>query len=174
MGPSRHPFESESTYRLRYAGYCFRWFACLAVGLWILLVLRPSVQGTRFSLLVMFLYVGLPLGAGISGLAAIGYAVGGFWSRRLERNSSLAQAWVTIKMWLRTLFVLASAACGVFAIVRGLVVGEVWIPKQYGPLRSVSRSQDASGYFLTMGVWCGITIGLLYWQFKEWRRGHAT
>jgi hypothetical protein len=121
----------------------------------------------------MFLYVALPLGAATSGLTALGFSVGAFWSTRLERNRNLAQAWPKLKVWLRALGLLPIAGFGVFAIARGLVAGEVWIPRRYSPLSTVSLLQEPLGYSISMAVWCAITVGLVYWQFKELRRAHA-
>jgi hypothetical protein len=173
MGPARSPAEPESAYRLRYARYCFRWFAWLAAGLALLVTLQPSVHAFPLPLLLMFLYIGLPLGAATSGLAAFGFLVGAFWSRRLERHRGLALTWPKAKAWLRALALLPISAFGVFAIARGLVDGEIWILRRYAALSTVSLAEEPVGYCVMLAGWCALTAGLLYYQFTDLRRAQA-
>jgi hypothetical protein len=173
MGPSRSPAEPESAYRWRYALYCIRWFACLAFGLGLLMALRPSVHDCPLPFLVVFLYVGLPLGTATSGLAALGFLAGAFWSGRLERSPGLATTWPKAKAWLRTLVLLPICGFGAIAIARGVIDGEIWILRRYGPLSTVSLTQEPWLYSVMMVAWCAVTAGLAYYQLTDLRRAHA-
>ncbi|HVE53808.1 MAG TPA: hypothetical protein VNB23_10555 [Ramlibacter sp.] len=162
-----------SAFRLRYALYCLRWFLVLAPALGVYMAWRPSVHGSPWPYLVVFFYVGLPLGAATSGLAAFGFLVGASWARRVEGSRGLARTWPKAKAWLRTLVLLPVVGFGVVMIVRGLLMGEIRVLRR-GPLSTVAFSEEPLGYVVTMVVWCVVTGGLVYYQIKDLRRAHAS
>lgn len=122
--------------------------------------------------LVIFLYVGLPLGTVTAGLASLSFLVGAVWSRRLERSSGLAETWPKVMAWLRALVLLPICAFGVVVIVRGLMRGEIWILKR-GPLSTVSLSQEPFFYVVAVIAWFSVTAGIAYYQFKDLRRANV-
>lgn len=173
MGPERFTHESVSAYRMRYARYCLRWIIVLLLPLLVLLAFAPSVGSGPVALLLMFLYVGLPLGLAVATTAAFGFMVGEFWSSVLEVHPHLARVWPRARSTLRAL-VLAPVICfGFYAIVRGFLDREVLIFTRGKGLPVVSLAQEPSGYLLSMVVWCAVTVGLAAYLYKELRRAFA-
>jgi hypothetical protein len=137
-------------------------------------MMKPSIGTSAYPYLLVFLYVGLPLGAVTSGLAASGFFVGALWSRCLEQHDQAARIWPKVKAWLRALVLLPVSVFGVFTVVRGLSNGEILVFRRYGPLASVSLSQEPVVYLIMLAVWCAMTAGCIYYHWKDLRRAHAT
>lgn len=170
MGPERFTYESVSAYRMRYARYCLRWIIILLLPLLVLLAFAPSVGSGPVALLLMFLYVGLPLGLAVAAIAAFGFMVGGFWSSTLEMHPHIARLWPRTKSILRALVVVPVICFGFYAIARGFLDKEVLIFTRGKGLPVVSLAQEPSGFLFNMVVWCAVTVGLAVYLYKELRR----
>lgn len=176
MGPKRVTREPLSAYRIRYARYCIGWILWLLLPFLILLAIAPNVAAfpAPFSLLLMFLYIGLPLGLGVAALAAFGFFVGAIWSITLERSSRFAMNWPKAKETLKALVLAPVIYFGMFVIVRGLIEKEVLIFARGKGLPMVSLAQDPFVYLGSMIVWCVVTIGLVIYIYKELRKAYST
>lgn len=175
IGPQQGTKEPLSAYRMRYARYCFWWAVGLLLPFLILLALAPNVSAfpAPFSLFLMFLYVGLPLGLGVAVLAGLGFMVGGIWSMALENDSRVAVYWPKAKETLRALALSPVIFFGAFVIVRGLTNKEVLIFARGKGLPVVNLEQDPFGYLASMAVWCAITVGLVVYVYKALRRAYS-
>jgi hypothetical protein len=175
MGPKRITNEPQSAYRLRYARYCMGWVLLFLLPLLALLVAAPNVLSFSgpLPLLLMFLYVGLPLGLAVAALAGFGFLVGGIWSKALERNPRIAFYWPRAKETLKALVLAPLVPFGFFAIARGLIDKEVFLFTRGKGLPMVTLAHDPVGYTASMVVWFAVTVGLAVYLYKELRKAYA-
>lgn len=169
MGPERFTHETASAYRMRYVRYCLRWIIIFLLPLLALLAFAPSVGSGPVALLLMFLYVGLPLGLAVATVAAFGFLVGGFWSSTLEVHPHIARVWPRVKSTMRALVLVPVICFGFYAIARGFLDKEVLIFTRGKGLPLMSLAQEPSGYLFSMVVWCTVTVGLTVYVYKELR-----
>lgn len=176
MSPKRVSNEPLSAYRMRYARYCVGWVIGLLLPFLILVAAAPNVTAlpAPFSLLLMFFYIGLPLGLGVAILAAFGFFVGSIWSTTLERSPRVALNWPKAKETLKALVLAPVIFFGIFAIARGLIDKEVLIFSRGKGLPMASLAQDPFVYLSSMVIWCAVTVGLIVYIYRELRKAYAT
>jgi hypothetical protein len=161
---------------MRYARYCVGWVLGLLLPFLILVATAPNAAAfpMPFSLLLMFFYIGLPLGLGVAILAAFGYFVGGIWSNTLESSPRVALNWPKAKETLKALVLVPVLSFGIFAIARGLIDKEVLIFAKGNGLPMVSLAQDPFAYLISMVIWCAVSVGLVVYLYRELRKTYAT
>jgi len=173
MGPQKIAGEPISTYRIRYARYCLRWFMALLIPLVVLLVFRPSVRESDAAFVLMFLYVGLPLGAATAGVAALGFLVGALWARKLEQNTALISAWPKVRVGLLVLMLLPLIVFAFWKFAQGLVDQEVLVFSRRNSGR-IAWEEEPIAYLITMALWGAIPVGLGIGLFRLVRKTYAT
>ena len=172
MGPRRHDGELLSTFRFRYARYCLAWLAGLGTALALLLFIQPNALESSIPLLIMFLYFGLPIGAGTALLALVGFTFGGIGALAVERNSTAAFWWPRVKETLRFLVL---APLGLFA----LYIFSSALRKLEVPMfsRRITHTfyfdSEPVAFLVVLAVWGGVGFGLLFYLIRRWRRTYA-
>jgi hypothetical protein len=174
MGPERFTHESLSAYRMRYARYCLRWAILLLFPLLVLLTVAPSVDTFSAPLLLVFFYIGLPLGLAVATIAAFGFMVGGLWASILQRHPRIAKCWPKAKATMKLLVLAPILVFSLHAIARGVIDRVVFIPKRGKGLPVVALADEPVGYLISMAVWGAIAVGLFVYSYKELRRAYAT
>ena len=173
MGPQQLPGERISTYRIRYARYCLRWFIALLIPLVVLVVFRPSVRESEAAFVLMVLYVGLPLGTATAGIAGLGFLLGALWARKLEDNTALSTAWPKVKVGLLMLILLPLIAFAFWVFAQGLINQEVLVFSRRNSGR-IAWDEDPMAYLITMALWGAVPLGLGLGLFRLVRRTYAT
>lgn len=118
----RRSGEADSAFRFRYAWFAFKCAVVMGMGLALLLAVRPEVLRSPAPWLVMFLYVGLPLGTATALLAALGFGISGWLARVFDERpgaqAPLAQerpARTPQPRWLWALLCMAWLLCFLIA-----------------------------------------------------------
>jgi len=169
LGPTRRPMESLSAYRFRYALFSFKCGIGFALPFVALLAIHPNVNRTSMPLLVMFLYVGLPIGLGMSVLSCLGFIVGGFFARWLENSGTLRWAWLRIQLAVAGTFFAGISLFCLYWLFRGLSTMETQALAR-GGVRLITSETNPLFFWFSIVGWGVGGIGI---PIFIWRRGKA-
>lgn len=173
MGPQRKLDESPSVFRLRYARYCFVWLLVLGLPLAVLLLAAPRVNESSMPLVLMFLYVGLPMGVGLALLAAVAFTVGSLWAAYLERNASAERAWPKLRLTVGAIVLLPVAAFALYLFAKGLLSLEVPMFARRNNL-PVTWGAEPGMFLFSLFAWGATGIGLSLYGLRRLRKAYAS
>lgn len=158
MGPVRTQDERLSSYRFRYARYCLVWLIPLGLGTLLLMAFRPDVANSSWPLVTMFLYFGLPIGAGTALTAMVGFILGGIWAGMAESSVETERFLKRIQYTAIAIIVMPMCGLALYLSYQGLLSGEV---HAFGKnIRWMLHRDEQPGWFyLNVAIWAAVGIG---------------
>ena len=132
LGPTRLPTEPLSVFRFRYALFSFKFGIGFAVALAILVAIHPEVNRSSLPLVVMFLYIGLPIGLGMATLSSLGFFIGGAFAHWLEQSAGARWAWPRVKYAIGALISVPLSLFCLYWFLRGLTTMETLALLRHG------------------------------------------
>ena len=172
MGPVRYQGEALSSFRFRYARYCLAWFLPLGLGLFIFLSFSPSLATTTWPLVVMFLYIGLPIGAATAFLALVGFVLAACWAQIAESSVNAERVLNLIKFSVLALFAAAIFALAMHVSLQGLLSGEVAAFSKKRLL--IVRVEEPGWFYFNVICWAGAGIFSAYFAARKLRSVYAS
>lgn len=157
MGPVRTQGERLSRYRFRYARYCLIWLFPLGLGTLLLMASKPDITNSSWPLAILFLYFGLPIGAGTAFTAMVGFLFGGIWAGMAE--SSVESERLLKRIQYTVIAIIAIPMCGfaLYLSLQGLLSGEI---HAFGKnIRLMLHRDEQPGWFyFNVAIWAAIGI----------------
>lgn len=160
MGPTRHPHEPLSHYRFRVAGYSFKWLMALGLALALVRLVAPPLHQAALPGLLMFLYIGLPLGIGMALLASLGSWLLGLWSSMSERSVEDARRMKRIKLTTLALLLSPGLAFGLYQCGSALLAGKVLALSKADP-RIITWAEQPTFFAVSTAFWVVASGALL-------------
>lgn len=146
LSPTRQPLEPLSVFRFRYALFSFKCGIGFGLALAVWVALRPDVNRSFLSSLVMFLYFGLPIGLGMSVLSSFGFFIGGLFAHWLEQSASARRVWPRIRFSIGALISVPISLFCFYWLFRGLTTMETQALARGGA--STNYGRERSDLFL--------------------------
>ncbi len=107
------------------AGYSLKWLLGLGMVLGLAWLAAPPLHHASLPGLLMFLYIGLPLGVGMALLACLGSFLLGLWSHVSERSAEDARRMKRINVTTAALLLSPLLAFGLYQCGSALLTGQV-------------------------------------------------
>lgn len=165
MGPIRFKEELNSAYRMRYAGYCFKWLIGLGLSFAVMLTIRPSSDAGPSQFVVFFLYIGLGLGSLAALIAMLGFLIGALWSGWIDANLAREKGWRKFKCYLAIVAGLAMTGFAFYWALHGALTGETLaLSRKAIKVRYAEHELD---FLFAMGFWLWAAV---YGPFITWRK----
>ncbi len=166
MGPTRHAHELLSHFRFRMAGYAFRWLTGFSIALALVRLVAPPLDQASLPGLLMFLYIGLPLGIGTTLLAVVGSVLLGLWSSLSERSTEHARRMNRIKVTTVAVLLSPLLAFCLYQCGSALVTGQVMALSKANP-RLIAWADQPVRFAIASALWAVMAGGLLRALFRQ-------
>lgn len=171
MGPIPIEGEPNSSYRLRYSGYCLKWLLGLALPFILMLAIRPWSNVGSGQFIVFFLYIGLGLGSLTALTAMVGFFTGAMWSGLLEASPARAKAWHRFKCYLVAVVAVGLAFFATYWVLQGALNGEVLAILRKG--KTVRYAEHEITFLFAMGFWVLVMLASLPYAWHKHKEANA-
>lgn len=153
ISPVKKIGELESEYRFRVVVFCSKYTVIFGLLFGVMLFIRPNVDDTRFSFVIMFLWFGIPMAFAVSVIAFLGYVVGWRFSLFLETNKSANQNWPKIKIIGAAIFLSPLCCFSLYWFLRGVFTMEVLAVKRHGGIHLIHLSDSTFLFWYSILLW---------------------